>query len=204
MRDAALLNGHVDALASFDMARGAISDRSPERERMSTRGDSGDPSRIAAGRGSIRPTFAKVRAALLQIARRPTPRSSPALRDRRIRAGEDATTIRCGRVELLGVRRADLRRVVCDDRVAGLRVSCRLRRRARRVDLVVGRGELVSSSVAAAPATTSCLAESPRRADRRNDPLAGRAVTGQAAPSSRRFGVTSDGLPAVQPVRRAS
>jgi phosphonate transport system substrate-binding protein len=65
----ALLNGHVDALASFDMAREQYLTDPAERERIVYVAETPPiPEAGIAARGGLDPTvFAKVRAALLQI-----------------------------------------------------------------------------------------------------------------------------------------
>jgi phosphonate transport system substrate-binding protein len=65
----ALLNGHVDALASFDMAREQYLTDPAERERIVFVAETpAIPEAGIAARGGLDPaTFAKVRAALLQI-----------------------------------------------------------------------------------------------------------------------------------------
>ena len=65
----ALLNGHVDALASFDMAREQYLSDPAQRERIVFVAETpAIPEAGIAARGGLDPaTFAKVREALLQI-----------------------------------------------------------------------------------------------------------------------------------------
>ena len=65
----ALLNGHVDALASFDLAREQYIADPAERERITFVAETPEiPEAGIAARGGLDPaTFAKVREALLQI-----------------------------------------------------------------------------------------------------------------------------------------
>jgi len=96
----ALLNGHVDAIASFDLAREQYLADPAERERITWVAET-EPipeAGIAASAGLDPATFARVRAALLQI-RGPAyaPCSSGSTRSTGSRPPTTTTTIPCGR-----------------------------------------------------------------------------------------------------------